>query len=369
MQEIEIVLFGKGIGEAILINCGDDHWIAVDSCYNSNKVPAAKAFFQEKGLDHKKLIKKIVISHFHNDHIKGMGELISDCEDADVFISDALSLTEATDFFAYHDCHKSITRNESGISEFLKVLDVLTKRQKRFEHVIANTLIHQCINNPIQIFSMSPSSFDCQDRRNEFLKLLKETEKGKLPALSKKISNHNCLTLLVSTAHSQSRGNDILLGADLEIKSNTNSGWNAAIASRVSPKNTAKVFKIPHHGSDTGFHLDTWKVCMALEPIGILTTFSSGKKHLPDMDYIKAYSELTEQLYCTTKPTCFRKEKLTREAKKVQSIIDKNTPSLKVISKVSSSFGSIHLKKCDNQASFDVSLAGDAQCLKSLLSA
>lgn len=70
----------------------------------------------------------------------------------------------------------------------------------------------------------------------------------------------------------------------------------------------------------------------------LLTISCLVGKHLPDMDYIKAYSELTDQLYSTTKPTCFHKEKLTREAKKSQDIIAKKTPSLKIISKVTSSY-------------------------------
>ena len=48
--------------------------------------------------------------------------------------------------------------------------------------------------------------------------------------------------------------NDIclLLGGDLEETKHPATGWSTIVNSKRRPKRKAKIFKIPHHGSDSG---------------------------------------------------------------------------------------------------------------------
>lgn len=368
MPKIEIVLFGKGTGESILINCGDNEWIVVDCCIEpESNLPAPIAYFNDLGLDYKNLIKKVVISHFHDDHIRGMGVLIEGIPNAEIYISDALSLHESAAFFAFHEQHKNSIKNESGISEFLKILNILSSRNKSFEHVKANTLIHQTRGSIIQLFTMSPSDSDCQVTKQKFITLVKESEKGKMPAVPRDFSNAHCVTLVLSTSNTDCPYNDIVFGSDLEVDLKTG-GWDAAINSRVAPQNTAKVFKISHHGSVTGYHQPTWNKCFTANPIGILTTFNKGRRPLPDIDLVTAYSKLTEKLYSTTTPKCFLSKKVSREQRKINDIIEKHARSVKILNSTTKSFGSIHLSKdMTVPDEYQIILKGNARCLKALL--
>ncbi|MCP5677198.1 MBL fold metallo-hydrolase [Klebsiella pneumoniae] len=77
-MKLKLVLFGRGVGEGVLCNYDSDEWVIVDSCYgknNSEKKAAALEYLEEHSISFEK-VKLIVISHFHDDHIKGMLDIV-----------------------------------------------------------------------------------------------------------------------------------------------------------------------------------------------------------------------------------------------------------------------------------------------------
>jgi len=359
MQSIEVILFGKGIGESVLLNCGNNHWIVIDCCMNlENSLPAPLEYLRSKGLSEDS-IKQIVISHFHNDHIVGMNQLIQVCPNADVFVSKALSIGESLRFFAFQSTQTQKTQIENGLSEFIKVSNILESRNKSYKKVSSDQLLYQDRINKMQIYALSPSDQDCRNTENAFQRLLFQCNESSVPAISKNTTNHNCITVLVSTQFMDNPKNDVLLGADLEITKDINSGWDSVVNCTASPDKSVKVFKIPHHGSQTAYHPTTWDKCMLPESIGILTTYDSSS--LPREEYLQRYKGLTTELYSTTVPKCIAKKEKSAISRKIDKIILEHSKTvIRVSEKTKKQFGYIRVGKTHTEVDYTVELFGDA---------
>ena len=85
-----VSLFGPGYGEGILIHLGSKEWIVVDSCINpetGNSV--ALEYFETINVDPNS-VKLIVATHWHDDHIRGLCDVVRNCKKAEFVISEAL---------------------------------------------------------------------------------------------------------------------------------------------------------------------------------------------------------------------------------------------------------------------------------------
>jgi hypothetical protein len=91
-DELEVSVFGPGIGECIVVHLGHREWIIVDSCCEANGEPTALAYLNDIGVDVESEVKLIVASHWHDDHIRGLSRVFSECSSA-VF-SCAIALRE-----------------------------------------------------------------------------------------------------------------------------------------------------------------------------------------------------------------------------------------------------------------------------------
>lgn len=77
-DQVEVTLLGPGFGESILVHIGDNHWIIIDSCIDSDTgSPAAITYLEGLGVDPGEAVKVIVATHWHDDHIGGISTLLS----------------------------------------------------------------------------------------------------------------------------------------------------------------------------------------------------------------------------------------------------------------------------------------------------
>ena len=76
-DELEVSVFGPGIGECIVVHLGRHEWIIVDSCCDTDNEPAATKYLKEIGIDTASEVKLIVASHWYDDHIRGKGGIHS----------------------------------------------------------------------------------------------------------------------------------------------------------------------------------------------------------------------------------------------------------------------------------------------------
>jgi metal-dependent hydrolase (beta-lactamase superfamily II) len=116
-DQIELILFGPGYGECVAVHLGENRWIVVDSCLDTKTSrPAVIEYFSSIGINPEESVKLIIISHWHDDHIRGLSDIISSCPKASVCCSSVLTQKE---FLLYVLNFQNLMTNTnlSGVSE------------------------------------------------------------------------------------------------------------------------------------------------------------------------------------------------------------------------------------------------------------
>ena len=76
-NEIELSVFGKGYGECLVLCCGHQEYIVVDSFINpSTNNPIAIDYLDAIGMPLNS-IKEVVLTHWHKDHIEGISTILN----------------------------------------------------------------------------------------------------------------------------------------------------------------------------------------------------------------------------------------------------------------------------------------------------
>lgn len=91
-DEFELVILGPGIGESIVAHLGNDEWIIIDSCvFPGHDEPAPLLYLRQIGVDASQAVKRVLATHWHDDHIKGIGAVFRECQSAKFAMSGALA--------------------------------------------------------------------------------------------------------------------------------------------------------------------------------------------------------------------------------------------------------------------------------------
>ncbi|VEI72115.1 ribonuclease Z [Serratia fonticola] len=353
---MKLVLFGRGVGEGILCNYGPNQWIIVDSCYGKNKnekKAAALEYLSDNNVSFND-VKLIVITHFHDDHIKGMLDIVTQCVNAKIFIPQALTTKE---FLTYLTNLADVNQNtapQQGVSEIFEIFMEIRRTRRRVETTRADVAIHFDSKSFLRICALSPSNAECDESLLFFVEQVKKLDNNsslELPAsIRKESKNNNSVTLCISN----SCNNDILLGADLEVSLDVNKGWKALSATQLAPRNSASVFKIAHHGSENGFCPASWNklVVQHKKPIGILTPYNSSS--LPRLAQVKKLQEVTSALYSTSP---VKEYPIAADTQKIFAM--KGVTS---VTQVNPNFGYIELTECQMNGTpwYNVITAGAA---------
>jgi beta-lactamase superfamily II metal-dependent hydrolase len=353
----ELSLFGCGVGASIALHVGGGDWVLIDSCRKSkNDPPMALTYLRDIGVDPAKAVKLIVITHWHDDHIKGISEIVAKCSSARVAFSSALSSPEFLQTVAIStDENYILDRETSGVRELGQILGILLERNKKApglnSHPIktqADHLSHR--NGSCKVHAISPSPASINKAFAEISRLWKQqVECDNRRTVPKPRSNHNSVAIWMNWGKRRA-----LLGADLEITNDPTTGWTAALRCQIFPDGKASIFKIPHHGSPNGDSDDVWSSLVEPKnPIAALTTFSCGATPRPTEEDIGRISRRTSELYLTTAPT----HAFPKRDRAVERTIKEVTKSRKLLSK---SLGQIQIRWAKNGEP-KVRLAGNAE--------
>jgi beta-lactamase superfamily II metal-dependent hydrolase len=273
----EISIHGPGYGESALVCLAPECWLVVDSCVHPDlEEPSPLTYLRGIGLDPEKVVRMIVVSHWHDDHIRGAGRLVELCPKARVVLSSMIRREEFARLVAAY--LSKYDMESSGVTEMAKVLDALLARPRREatpEWALASRrLFTMDAPWPVEIWSLSPSDFGVNQA---ILSLGAVIEPGKpkvrVPDLS---PNSTSIVLWIRI------GNRVLLlGSDLERGADEALGWNAILADMNRPRESALAFKVPHHGAKSGYHEDVWTTMLHPEPIALIAPFRLGSQSLP----------------------------------------------------------------------------------------
>ena len=287
-DEVEVALLGPGYGESIVVHVGEGSWLIVDSCIDAAGKPQALDYLLGMGIDPAEAVELVVATHWHDDHIRGMNELVDACRKAEFCCAGAFRQREFLAAVHTLDRRGSFAGG-SGVGELQRVFTTLVEQGRIPNFVRADVRIRT--TRTCEIWSLSPHN-------SEFVRFLKAVAplfpkegdtKTRIPDVS---PNNVAVVLWIRVGEIV-----ILLGADLEAN-----GWVKIVGSKGRPQMRGTAFKVPHHGGASAHEPSVWRAMLEEHPVAVLTPWRLAGRALPTReDMLRILSE-TGRAYATTDP-------------------------------------------------------------------
>jgi beta-lactamase superfamily II metal-dependent hydrolase len=273
-DELEVSIFGPGIGESVVVHLGRGKWMIVDSCIDgATRQPAALEYLGRLGVDVARDVVLLVVTHWHDDHTAGMADVLRACESAALFCSSAVGTREFFALVASARQTKLEAGAGSGLDEMSRILGILSERRTRSlgrttspHYAHAGTIVYRDGPPPCVVEALSPSSATLT-RSLLSLPVLNQPKRA--------IPNPGPNELSVAL-HVRLGDVAALLGADLETGSSDAMGWRAVVCGGRLPSPAASIVKVPHHGSNGADHPPVWRQLVTEWPVAGVTPFSSS---------------------------------------------------------------------------------------------
>jgi hypothetical protein len=240
------------------------------------------AYLRAIGIDPATAIKRIVATHWHDDHYKGFSKILYAAPAAHVWIATALTDKEFVQFSSRIGKNRSTVAGNK-LSEFSKTFAEILRRNEAtlltFGFASANSSIYRLSASetghgfPCEILALSPSHGDVLNFMRRIAAGMPGSRQTKRAVPSPEPNEVSIATMIfIGTATS------ILLGADVENSGGPTAGWEAIVGahrlSALAPR--ASVYKIPHHGSENAHNADVWRELMTPNPLAALTPWRKG---------------------------------------------------------------------------------------------
>jgi hypothetical protein len=293
--EIEISLFGRGFGEAIVAHLGDGRWMLVDSLVEENDEPVALRYLAEIGVDPSHVVL-IVATHWHDDHVAGLAQVYAACPEALMVLPAALRSSEM-DAFRGEARLYGTGRVSSGVGELDEIsLLQMTEHRRSFRLGKINarllSLEPRTHEHTVEVEAVSPSDADVVASLREVAgrRPGAGSERWVMPFEANDIS----VAIWLSVGPHR-----VLLGADLERHADPQRGWGAVLSSPVRLAGRAGLYKVAHHGAENAHHDEVWSTLLGEAPIATLSTWNRGAK-LPRSGDVARILALTPEAYITS---------------------------------------------------------------------
>jgi hypothetical protein len=284
-------------------------------------------------------VRVVLATHWHDDHVRGLSGIVETCAKAEFICASALTKHEFLAMVARYQEHNTIVGG-SGVNEIFKVFQLLDYFSRTPTYASANRPLFRFLRAEALLgadcilTALSPSDAQLDLFWREIAELIPVTNRPKRRAVPQS-PNH------VATAAWLSIGGKecVLLGSDLEETTDARTGWSVIVASTLRPAGLAGVFKIPHHGSKTGYSADVWQKMLRPGAHAVLTPFIRGNVQLPTQEEADRIISHTEEAYSTSHP---RSRSVRRRSQTVERTIRETVGSLRA---GESRFGQVRLRK------------------------
>jgi hypothetical protein len=318
-NQIEISIFGPGYGECILVHLGYEDWMIVDSCIDQRtREQPALSYLRAMGIDPLSAVKLVVATHWHDDHVRGMSEVVAECVSAQFSCSLALNSPEFRVLVGKAGRDQAIKTR--GLREFYQLLERLKVRAEGRPAVVpirwsdANKrLWHRSEDNTRRaatVTSLSPSDASITMAFQQFGDLIPQTDMRRKPIAARR-PNHSSVVLVVEVGD-----HSLLLGADLEETGHPGTGWTVIVDSAERPQGLSSIFKVPHHGSKNADQPRVWSEMLIDKPIAVLTPFRSGRRLPTEADKARICGH-TDRAYSTASTKTLKQVKRNRVAQQI----------------------------------------------------
>jgi Metallo-beta-lactamase superfamily len=327
LNELEISLFGPGFGECVVVHLGAGKWMIVDSCNDpAAGQPVALRYLRGLGVDIAKQVVLVVVTHWHDDHIRGGASTLREAASASFACSAALRNKEFLTLLQAATREIKLVDHTSGTSEFSAILDILrSARQREGPHFWADEgkLLYVDSGLGVEVHALSPSADTITGAATAIRNLLPKTRQP-IRRIPESSPNNLSVVLLV-----KSNAASVLLGGDLEVGKSATRGWHAVVASTVRPDVKSNGFKVSHHGSENGDLASIWTAMLHPSPFTLMTPYARGKRPLPsDRDVARLLSQ-TPELYCTAWPATISPKRRDKSVDRTMDEVAKNRRTVK----------------------------------------
>ncbi len=344
-DEAEVIVFGPGFGEAIAVHLGDANWILIDSCLDASKTKPAHLTYLESLQVPLENVKAIVASHWHDDHVRGLADVVDACPAAEVFIPSVFTNDEALAFLVAYSgsAAPKLARGASELHRVVEMREVVPTHQRIaiFEATLNGMLV--------RVNALSPSAAAHAQSVAHFAQYLPQAPGAPINHAPELKPNLEAIAIHIDLGH-----DSVLLGSDLENYSDL--GWSAVVSNQwCVDRGKAGVYKVAHHGSKTGHHDLIWTKLLKEKPNSAMTPFVKGRHRLPNTDDIQRIRELSSATFISS-GTSTRPQLDRLELKRLGDIC-------KNLSTVNSGFGAIRLRKKVTAPQWTVQLFGEARHL------
>lgn len=289
----------------------------------------------------------VLVTHWDDDHIRGVAEIVDAAVSCTVAVSAALRVGEA---FSFVIRQAERGGRDSGVTEFRDVLRIAGKREKTpLVWATANTDLHpQPPGDHPVVKALSPSH-DAVGRSLEALIEGATAKESTVPRRFRAPEGPNGASVATVV---RKNGMTILLGADLENSANPEAGWNAVLT-YAAPTTAASLVKVPHHASAGAHHDEMWAKLVEPGAVAIVTPWNLGASFLPlDADLTRLRG-LTDQLYLAAVPSLARVKKDPAVTRLISRLHGENIQELR-------GWGQVRARRKPDDEAWRIDLDGDA---------
>lgn len=275
-DEVEVSIFGPGVGECIVAHGGNGKWVVVDSCLDARAEPVALTYLEAMGFDPAEAIELVVVSHWHDDHTKGISQLFRRAKSATLAMSIVFDSEQVLELLRL--ARQQDPNDPSG--EFLDLMNEISVREQAHgvpRYAIGNRLVHS--SESVVVRALSPS--DGTYKRSQVAlaeRLERAVTSGRRLVSQTPNEVAVVLEMLMGRRH-------ILLGSDLETSSDSSGGWRAVLSElsvRGHGYERAELFKVPHHGSANAHSDEVWERHLVHQPHAALTPYRRSSLPKPE---------------------------------------------------------------------------------------
>lgn len=293
-DEAEITVIGPGHGESVVVHLSRGEWLVVDSCVDTTadtRTPAPLKYLRALGVHVDTQVKLIVVSHWDDDHARGISAVFEACKSAR--LCGAPGLTER-DFDGFVEA-KWLGATATGGANVRDMRRILELAVARDQAIVKATPARTLIASP-HVRSWSPSDHE----NGLFLAYVARMHPKANESMRKAIPGSPNLTSIVLSIDWDNAS--ALLGADMETHADSRRGWAAVVSEgAIAGFKRGNVVKVPHHGSHTGHDPRMWSELLVRDPVSVIAPYGRGaiQKRPPKPTDLRRINKLSSATFLT----------------------------------------------------------------------
>ncbi len=295
-NEVEVSVFGPGVGESVVVHTGGGRWLIIDSCKDRGGNVVPLDYLRQLGVDPVAGVDWVVATHAHDDHISGFGEIVAECTAAQVVLPAASDLDE---FQAIGEIDKKLSFYQTRWTVYREYEQVFfeVKRPGRLLHYGGTGMVlplGAANQSPadLRLSFLAPSGDAISQSKRAFAHLLKAATQGS-GRISARDPNTFSIALLVTVGDFS-----VLLGGDV-IRGTDKWGWRHIVA-HYPVDQPVSVHKVPHHGSSNAYEPDIWEHWLAKDCVNVITPYRPSR--LPREDAVARMATHAMPIWATAQP-------------------------------------------------------------------